>query len=585
VRGRLAVPALPLASAAPAAGVAAAVSTLGLLHGGFDRTTWSGATVVSLGAACVVLRRPRRVELGRAGAVQLALLAAFVAWTAVECLGPGAATRGVPAVQLGVLYLSALWVALLVVRRTGAACALLGLLGGIVFVLGKGLAAELLPHTVRVDALEGRLLFEPVGYANGCGVLAALGVVVGLGLAAHASASGVRAAAACALVPLGAALELTGSRGAVLAAGAGLAVGLLLDPGRRRLAEVALVTLPLPVAGAWLASLSRVTDAHLTTSVIARNGKIVAVALVALAVAQAALAGRVLPLCRGSRPLALRLVAGLGAVACILVAVHAGSALGDRPAYWRVAWADARARPFLGSGPGSFGAAWLELRPGATSVQNAHNLYLETLAELGPLGLALLVAALGVPLAALRGRRDSLAAVAAAGYAVFLVHAGLDWDWQLPVVTVAALVCGAVAVVRSRGARGGLARPRIRRAALVASAVLAALASVAFAGDRTLVAAGRAAQSGRLPAAVRLGEAAQRRQPWSAAPSRFLGETYLALGDRPAALRAFERATALDPGDWRGWYGVARAAGGAARRRALERVLRLDPLAVRRVSP
>ena len=46
------------------------------------------------------------------------------------------------------------------------------------------------------------------------------------------------------------------------------------------------------------------------------------------------------------------------------------------------------------------------------------------------------------PLAvAVRRRGDPLAAAPAAGFAVFAFHAGLDWDWELPVVTLAALGC------------------------------------------------------------------------------------------------------------------------------------------------
>ena len=63
---------------------------------------------------------------------------------------------------------------------------------------------------------------------------------------------------------------------------------------------------------------------------------------------------------------------------------------------------------------------------------DAHSLYLETLAELGLVGLALLVLALAPPLVA--GFRG-VEAAATGGYVAFLIHAGLDWDWELPAVT------------------------------------------------------------------------------------------------------------------------------------------------------
>ncbi len=77
---------------------------------------------------------------------------------------------------------------------------------------------------------------------------------------------------------------------------------------------------------------------------------------------------------------------------------------------------------------------------------DAHNLYLETLAELGPFGLVLLAAMLALPLvAALRVREHPFASAATGAYAAFLFHAALDWDWEMPAVTLAGLVCASAA--------------------------------------------------------------------------------------------------------------------------------------------
>ncbi len=38
-------------------------------------------------------------------------------------------------------------------------------------------------------------------------------------------------------------------------------------------------------------------------------------------------------------------------------------------------------------------------------------------------------------------RRTPIELAALAGAVTFLVHAGLDWDWEMPAVTVAGLVC------------------------------------------------------------------------------------------------------------------------------------------------
>ena len=58
----------------------------------------------------------------------------------------------------------------------------------------------------------------------------------------------------------------------------------------------------------------------------------------------------------------------------------------------------AEEHPLVGSGGGSYKRYWLAERPYAGSIRDAHSLYVESLAEYGPLGLALVVAIVGVPL-------------------------------------------------------------------------------------------------------------------------------------------------------------------------------------------
>jgi putative inorganic carbon (hco3(-)) transporter len=160
---------------------------------------------------------------------------------------------------------------------------------------------------------------------------------------------------------------------------------------------------------------------------------------------------------RGAPRVGLALFAA--AVAAVAVAA-AGVDLGDRPYYWRAALEQYEEHPALGSGAGTFPLHWPEHRPQDLSVLDtpdvldAHSLYLETLAELGPVGLGLLVAALGTPLvAALSRRRDPLVALALPPYLAYLAHAGLDWDWELPAVTLVALACAAGALVATRPGR------------------------------------------------------------------------------------------------------------------------------------
>ena len=99
----------------------------------------------------------------------------------------------------------------------------------------------------------------------------------------------------------------------------------------------------------------------------------------------------------------------------------------------------------------------------------------------GPIGLALLVAALAAPLLALRrARKEPLVPAAAAAYVAYLVHAAGDWDWQLPAVTLAALLCGAAVLVAARrGEPREWSRPARAVAASLAVAVVAVSVVVA----------------------------------------------------------------------------------------------------------
>jgi hypothetical protein len=102
------------------------------------------------------------------------------------------------------------------------------------------------------------------------------------------------------------------------------------------------------------------------------------------------------------------------------------------------------------------------------------------LAELGPIGLGLLLVALAVPLVSARGAASAsrFGAAAVAGYVAFLVHAFVDWDWEMPAVTLPAIALGAgVVILARRPASARPVGPRLR-IALAAAAVLVAVASL-----------------------------------------------------------------------------------------------------------
>ena len=68
---------------------------------------------------------------------------------------------------------------------------------------------------------------------------------------------------------------------------------------------------------------------------------------------------------------------------------------------------------------------------------------------LAPAAVLVVVAA---PLAtAIRGRGDPIVAAGGAAFVVFAAHAGLDWDWEMPVVTLVALACAGVVLADRTG--------------------------------------------------------------------------------------------------------------------------------------
>jgi O-antigen ligase len=253
----------------------------------------------------------------------------------------------------------------------------------------------------------------------------------------------------------------------------------------------------------------------------------------------------------------------------------------SRADYWEIAWHTGARAPLHGTGGGTYDIAWYRNRPGHLSVRDAHSLYLETFAELGVPGVLALAVALLVPFAALRARRDWAAAAAVGAYVAYLVHAGLDWDWEVPAVTLAALACAAAAVATARrpGPACSVGRS-FRIAALVAAALVATVAFVGYLGAESLFGSRTSFDAGRFAAARSHAARATALAPWSSEALLVRGQADLALGNTSAARRDFRRAVAKDPNDWQLWYRLGLASEGAERARAARQVARLNPLGI-----
>jgi O-antigen ligase len=257
---------------------------------------------------------------------------------------------------------------------------------------GIALGATALAGYSLVDftAGRGRTVFDwsvpsqPIGYANALAALSVLGAIASVSLAAAAGTGRTRLAWLSLLAVLGPTIVLTRSVGAMLAAGVAATTALVLWAH------------PLLRRRAWAAVLA---------------------ACVLLAGALVATGAFAVP-------------------------------RNDRAAYWRVAAKDFGSHVAVGSGAGTYAAYWRR-HPQRVyfAPLNAHSLYLETGAELGLVGLALLLVLLAPPLTSI-GSRDTIRLGAACGFLAFVLHAGVDWDWEMPVVTTAALYVASVLVTK-----------------------------------------------------------------------------------------------------------------------------------------
>jgi O-antigen ligase len=339
---------------------------------------------------------------------------------------------------------------------------------------------------------EGYLLSDPLGYANAAGILGAMGVLLSTGAAADSTSKWVRVAAAATVPLLALAVELSGSRASWLALAIGLAATTALHRSPRSLMRsLAAVAAPTALA-VWAGHYSRLGTLDSVSSP-QLSGKFLALAALGCAVVSGAVASRLPPPNSRSSPHKRRLAFASAVIVALVgvVAVASAGVTEPRSLYYHVAWREYLGHPLLGSGAGTFARYWLHWGDVGTwgGALDAHSLYLETLAELGPIGLCLLVGFLLYPLRRTIEHRSLPFVPAAAGASIaFLVHAGLDWDWEVPAVVVAGLACAAVvAFAEPEESEDEPSRtlPGAVRFAALAAALLAGAAAIAGARSST----------------------------------------------------------------------------------------------------
>jgi O-antigen ligase len=252
-----------------------------------------------------------------------------------------------------------------------------------------------------------------------------------------------------------------------------------------------------------------------------------------------------------------------------------------RVEHWSVAWHEYQAHPWLGTSGGTYEQYWMKNRPISLHVRNAHSLYLETLATLGPIGLALLLIFLGAPVfAAIRARRSSFVSAAFGAYVAYLAHAAIDWDWQLPAVTLAALACGVAVLVAARSEfKVRVLGMRVRVLLIAAALILFGAAFVGLRGNLAIAASNNAAADSNWRSSASQARDAKRWMPWSSDPWRLQGEAQYVLGDFDAARANFRKAIDKDPNNWLLWADLATVGTHGTWRAPARRALQLNPLA------
>lgn len=592
------------------------VALLAANEGGYWPVAWSWTAFLLAWVAILALLLVARVELTRAEQALLVASFALLGWVALAVTWSDSVPRTMLEVQRVAAYAAIVVASVVVVRSRSYGSLLVGASAGITVVSAYSLATRLLPERLgQFDPIAGYRLSEPVGYWNALGLLAVLGILLAVGVAArgHLVTSALAAASLLILVPT---LYFTFSRGAWAALAAGLMFTLAVDRRRLQFGIAAVVLAICPaVAVAVARSSDPLTDsATASLPAVVRDGHRLALVLVGLAIVQAVilvvfrLVERRLQVPAGVVRVATGSAVTVAVLAVIVGVVRLGGPEGvadrvhdgfftrsppsglnerlfslsnnGRADLWAVAWRSFEQTPVLGTGPGTYEIAWLRERPNGQKVRDAHNLYAESLAEVGLVGTGVIILVLLLPFVALRrGRHHSLVPVALGAYVAFLAHAGVDWDWEMSAVTGAGLLCGVAALAASRSPQAGRrSHPGAWGATAAVMLAVAVFSLAGIVGNGALEEADDAARAGAPARAERAAERAETWQPWSAEALRIAGEAQLGLGRRVDARSTFSRAVARDPQNWELWFDLAVASDGRARARAARQAERLNPL-------
>jgi len=462
-------------------------------------------------------------------------------------------------------------------------------------------APDVLPTSPSFRA--DRLSF-PLGYWNALGLSCAIGLVFALHLSAsEREAKIVRVLAAGALPLIATTLLLTYSRAGVAAAVLGVVIYVLAAHPR------GLILAVLAAGPATAFSLRKAYDATLLSSDTPTSAAAVAqgheVGWVVIVCVAAAVVLRAVLLLVDARLDRIRLpararrpvrggawVALIVAVAVVAVAVDApgeararyqefvevsspnrdvtrerlvNASNAGRLALWRAALDGFEENRLLGTGAGTYGELWMQYRSTNSFSSNAHGLYQEVLAELGIVGLALLLVALVPILVGLAPfRRGPDRCVYAALFAAALITAGhgaFDWDWEMPATQLWLFALGGLALAR---ASDSLPRPRPRAARGIGLAAiglvalgLAGLSGAVLASQTRLDASVDAYHDENCRTSLAEARSAMEILPSRSEPREVVGACLAQTGRNGEAATALQGALDRDPRNWGLHYSLA----------------------------
>jgi hypothetical protein len=553
-------------------------------------------------------------------------LGGFAAWTLVSASWSHAPAQALIAFDRALMY----WLALVLFgsfawrseRLLWAVRVLAATMFGIAVV---ALITRILPHVHSIPVgLEKDRLSYPITYWNGLGVFIAVALVLCCGLATRDEEPLWSKVSASAAVPiLSATLYFTFSRGAIGALVIGM-VALVLLTFRRGSITAAIAIVP-PTAVAVLLCLGThvLSTEHYEAARGITEGHRLSWELAGLTVAVAILRLALVPLDRRMERIEItatvrRRAWAVFAGAAVIVAfcgvlafsgkissgfdkfTESGSIAdtgelqhrltnfnnNGRIAQWHLALDTFSKQPLHGDGAGTFARTWAKEGNQYFRVIDSHSLYLGVMAELGLVGILLLLLGMLAILVAAARRIFSpervLQATVFAALLTWAAHAGFDWDWQLTATGFFFFALGGMAIAAKPGGEASWSPSiggRTARLALsVGCLVLVVTPALVAISQGKLDSAVSKFDEGNCGGASQEALSAIHVLSVRPDPYQVIGFCDMREGQDALAVSMLETAVKRDEGEWESWYGLAvvQAAAGLDPRAA---ALRADELA------